>query len=228
MVGTMRKWLNLRSGVLLAAVFVIMAVGITYAIDIQKGVSGSVLIGKVETPDDTVLVWRNVEPSKEPLGQLDFGTTGINAFGLLKTPSRVPLWVENGGDVTFALRVELTDVRVNGSPVGDVLALDFGPEVRPAATAVPKPTPTPEPVVVVVPPPATPTAVPVVADTQVSNAESDAASPSTSTTSPTPTPPPKRPVPPMAIIKPGQVAGFDVGLRLLRSPGELGITRGPA
>ena len=228
----MRKWLNLRSGILLAAVFVIMAVGIAYAVDIQRGVSGSVLVGRVETPDETVLVWRSVEPSKEPLGQLDFGTTDINAFGLLKRAFRVPLWVENGGDVTFALRVDVTDVRVDGRSVGDVLALDFGPEVRPTPTAAPKPTSvleptaTPQPVVVAT---ATPTlAQPVVGGAPVPNPESDDASTFTSTTTPTPgpRPTPKPPVPRLAIIEPGQVVAFKVGLRLLRSPEELGIGAG--
>ena len=59
----------------------------------------------------------------------------------------MPVFVENGGDVTFDLRVQATDVKINGADIGDVLALDFvranpsssasAPESTPVPTALP-------------------------------------------------------------------------------------------
>ena len=99
----MRRWLKFRGALFLLAVLVIIGVGLTYAVQIQREVSGSVIIGRVETVDETILVWKAVTPAKEPLTQLEFGTGDINAFGLFKGLPLIPVWVENGG---YLLRAE--------------------------------------------------------------------------------------------------------------------------
>ena len=59
------------------------------------------------------------------MGSTSFGTADLNAFGFFKRPISIPLWVENGGDIPFALRVDVADVKINGDAVGDVLVLDL-------------------------------------------------------------------------------------------------------
>ena len=132
------KWLNLRSGILLISVLVIIAVGIAYAVEIQREVSGSVVIGRIQTVGETILLWDDAPPTGDALAQLGFGTADVNAFGLFREPSRIPAWVENGSDITFELRVEAADVRVNGNPTGDVLALLLG-ATRWRAISLPRP-----------------------------------------------------------------------------------------
>ena len=199
----MRKWLKFRSALFLLAVLVIIGVGITYAVQIQRQVSGSVVIGTVETVDDTILVWKSIAPTKEPLTNFEFGTGDINAFGLFKALPLIPVWVENGGDIPFGLGVGLVEVRVDGNPAGDVVSLVFKSTSAPAiVVASPAPVPAESPVTF-----------------------TTSTTPGTGPT-PTPGPPPNRPVRPIAVIKPGQVMEFEVGLRFLRSPGELGVGPG--
>ena len=130
----MRRWLKFRGALFLLAVLVIIGVGLTYAVQIQREVSGSVIIGRVETVDETILVWKAVTPAKEPLTELEFGTGDINAFGLFKGLPLIPVWVENGGDISFELRIELVEVRVDGNPAGDVVSLIFKRTSGPAPT----------------------------------------------------------------------------------------------
>ena len=119
----MRGWLRLRGWALLIGAFILGAVGIIYAVEIQRGIGASAVVGEVQTVEDTILVWNQIDPNQQPLIDLEFGTADVNAFGLFKAISTVPVFVENGGDVSFELRVQATDVKINGSAVGDVLAL---------------------------------------------------------------------------------------------------------
>ena len=144
---------NLKRPALLVAVLVIIAVGVAYAVEIQRSVAGALVVGRVETVEETILLYSSIEPSKVPLVELNYGTVNINAFGLLKGTSAVPVFVENGGDVAFSLRVEVGDVALNGTSIGNVVALNF----------------------------------------------------------------------PQVVINPGQVQGFQVGMKLLKSPGDLGL-----
>ena len=214
----MTKVLTFRKVMLLAAVTTIIAVGIAYAVEIQRGVGGSLVVGKVETAEETILLYSSMEPSKVPLTELDFGITDVTAFGLFRQRPAIPVYVENGGDVPFALGVEATDVRVNGAPVGNALALDI--------RSIPVPTPTPAPTAA----PATPapTAAPAATPTPASAAAPGGAFEELDfrpllTPTPTPTPTPRRPLPTVAVIRPGQVVGFQVGLRFLRTPKDLGV-----
>ena len=136
-----------------------LVVGIAYAVEIQRSLSGSVIVGKVETAEDTILLYSSIDPSTVPLTELNYGTVDVTAFGLFKQRPILPLFVGNGGDVPFSLRVDVSNVKVNGSPVAGALALDLRPVplAQPAAglqasssygpsptsTAVPAPTPTP-------------------------------------------------------------------------------------
>ena len=88
--------------VFLVAVLVIIAVGITYAGQIQRGIGGSLIIGRVQTVDETIRVYRQITPVTADLTELNFGTADLNAFGLFTPLLTFPLWVENGGDVPFS------------------------------------------------------------------------------------------------------------------------------
>ena len=202
----MTKVLTFRKVLLFAAVVMIVAVGIAYAVEIQRSVGGSLVVGRVETAEETILLYSRITPTTADLTEFNFGTADVTAFGLFRQRPSIPVYVKNGGDVTFALAVEVTDVRVNGTPVGNALALD----IRPIAPPTPAPTPTPEPT-------ATPASAPGAAFEEL-----DFRPLLTPTITPTPTPRP--PLPPIiAVIRPGQVVGFQVGLRFLRTPKDLGV-----
>ena len=132
----MRQCLSLRNGAILVAILLFVAVGIAYAIEIQKGVSGSFAIGRVQTAGETILVWKSLTPAKEPLTQLEFGTGDVDAFGFFVADPRITVWVENAGGIPFKLGLEAIEVNVNGVPgTGGVLSLLMGPpngELRPS------------------------------------------------------------------------------------------------
>lgn len=212
----MKKWLSVKNAVLTAAALAIVAIGVAYAVEIQRGVGGSVIVGTVDTVEDTILLWQSVDPEEVPLTQLDFGRADISAFGLMKSPGSLPFWVENGDDVAFDLRLEVTDVRVNGVPAGDALRLVF--------SHAPPPTPTPRPAAVPGRAP-TPTLVPPSFDIDEVHSGTDPR-----VDEPTSTPTPSRPPVPvpswehLGTFLPGQVMAFEAGLRFLRTPQQLGIS----
>ena len=111
----------------------IIALGIAYAVEIQRSVGGSLVVGKVETAEETILLYSRITPTTSDLTELNFGTADVTAFGLFRQRPSIPVYVKNGGDLTFALGVEVTDARVNGTAVGNALALD----IRPMAVAAP-------------------------------------------------------------------------------------------
>ncbi len=76
----MKKWLSVKNAVLTAAALAIVAIGVAYAVEIQRGVGGSVIVGTVDTVEDTILLWQSVDPEKVPLTQLDFGRADISAL----------------------------------------------------------------------------------------------------------------------------------------------------
>ena len=214
--------LNLKSGIFLIGLLLIIGVGIIYAVQIQREVSGSVIIGTVETVDETILVWKSIAPTKEPLTHFEFGTWDINAFGLFKALPLIPFWVENGGDIPFGLGVGLVEVRVDGNPAGEIVSLIFKPASEPPPTPTPRPTATRAPPAPPAPPEPTATPAPPAASAKKSTFSTV---PDTGPT-PTPAPPPDQPIRPSAIIKPGEVVKFEAGLRFLKTPGELGVGPG--
>ena len=124
----MARWLNVKTGLIGFGVLLIVALGIAYALEIQREVSGSVIVGRVQTVDETILLYREEPPSTGDLTELNFGTADVTAFGFFSPMPRIPLWVKNGGGVPFQLRLEATDVKVNGSAVsGDIVSLLLGP-----------------------------------------------------------------------------------------------------
>ena len=242
----MSKFISFRVGLFAAATLAMLAFGIAYALQIQRGVSGAVIIGRVQTAEETLLLYSQPPPNTAELTQLNFGTVDVNAFGLFTSPPLVSIWVENGGDTPFFVRLQATDVEINGEPVArDVLALPFKfiglpPRSEPTATPLPEPT-------------ATPASTPVGAGTGITSALADEpllvdifpgfrpaedeageteASPSsvfplvTPTLTPTPTPTAPPPPPDQPVLLPGAVHEFQVGLRFLGTPEELGINTG--
>lgn len=233
----MTQLLTFRKVMLFAVVAMIVAVGIAYAVEIQRSVGGSLVVGKVETAEETILLYSQLTPTKINLTELNFGAADVTAFGLFRQRPSIPVYVKNGGDVAFALGVEVTDVRVNGTPVGNALALDIrsilGPTPTPAPTATAVPPVTAAPTATASPA-ATPTpayaAAPGGAFEELDFGPLTIATPTpVATVAPvpaptaTPTPTPRPPLPTIAVIRPGQVVGFQVSLRFLRTPQELGV-----
>ena len=108
----------------------LFVVGVTYAASqIQReDIGGSFVVGRVLTPQETILLYSELGPSTSDLVELDFGTGDLDAFGFFLGDPRVPFWAQNGGAVPFDLIAQATDVTVNGEPVsGDILVLLMGP-----------------------------------------------------------------------------------------------------
>ena len=107
--------LNLRTGIILVAVLAVIGAGIAYgATQISRGVGASLVIGQIQTTDETILLRGQAPPSTADLAELDFGAGDIDAFGFFVTPPRVPIWASNGGGVPFKLTVGTTDLNING------------------------------------------------------------------------------------------------------------------
>ena len=124
----MSKWKRFRGTALIAAL-VVIALGVAYAIEIRRDLGGSLLIGKVQTVDETVLLYREAPPSTADLEELNFGSVDIDAFGFFAAPVKVPFWAANGGGVPFHLRVDVADVVLQRPGTGDTdlggAALEF-------------------------------------------------------------------------------------------------------
>ena len=115
----MRKRLSLKGGITLLAVLGLIAIGVAYAVEISRPITGSVIIGQVETAEETILLYTQVDPTVVELTELMFDPVDISAFGRFKSPARIPFLAQNGGDAPFHLRVELMDVKLNGAPLPD-------------------------------------------------------------------------------------------------------------
>ena len=124
----MKKRLTLKAWTVLVTAAMLATLGIVYALEISRPVAGSVMIGQVQTVDETLLVYSQITPSTADLSELDFGVVDINAFGLFNKPGTIPLWVGNGGEVPFEISLVTADLAVNGTLVtGDMLTLLLGP-----------------------------------------------------------------------------------------------------
>ena len=121
----MRKRLSIKGGIFLLAVLSLIAIGVVYAVEIERGISGSVIIGQVQTAEETILLYAQVDP-RVALTELRFDPVNISAFGRFKSPSRVSFLAQNGGDAPFYLTVELTDLKLNGAPLPDALSMLMG------------------------------------------------------------------------------------------------------
>ena len=53
----MRKRLSIKGGIFLLAILDLIAIGVAYAVEIERGISGSVIIGQVETAEETILLY---------------------------------------------------------------------------------------------------------------------------------------------------------------------------
>ena len=105
----MNNRLHARGAALVAAL-VVIALGVAYAIEIRRGVGSSVLIGKVKTVDETILLFSEAPPSTAGLTELEFGNVDIDTFGFVADTVRVPFWAANGGAQPFLLRIDVTQV----------------------------------------------------------------------------------------------------------------------
>ena len=126
----MKSMLTYKRGFALLTVILLFVVGVTYAASqIQReDIGGSFVVGRVLTPQETILLYSELGPSTSDLVELDFGTGDLDAFGFFLGDPRVPFWAQNGGAVPFDLIAQATDVTVNGGPVsGDILVLWMGP-----------------------------------------------------------------------------------------------------
>ena len=59
----MRNWLKLRGWALIIGAGILAAVGIIYAVEIQRGIGASVVVGTVQTAEDTILVSKQIDPT---------------------------------------------------------------------------------------------------------------------------------------------------------------------
>ena len=92
----MKKRLSVKGGMLLLAALGLIAIGVAYAVEIERGISGSVIIGQVETAEDTILLYAQVDPTEVALTELRFDPVDISAFGRFKSPARIPFLAQNG------------------------------------------------------------------------------------------------------------------------------------
>ena len=123
--------INPKSGIILVALITLLIGGLAYALSAQRTISGSAVVGQVQTAEDTILLWESLDP-KVPRGPVSFGN--------LQSPARFPVWVENGGGTPFSLTVEAANIMVTmpgtgSAPMDDALRILFGPaggDLRPA------------------------------------------------------------------------------------------------
>ena len=86
----MRKRLSIKGGITLLAVLGLIAIGVAYAVEISRPITGSVIIGQVKTAEETILLYAEIEPTLVDLTELRFDPADINAFGLFTSPPRIP------------------------------------------------------------------------------------------------------------------------------------------
>lgn len=60
----------------MAVTLVVTGLGVAYAVEIRRDISASLFIGKVQTVDETVLLYREAPPSTADLEELSFGIVG--------------------------------------------------------------------------------------------------------------------------------------------------------
>ena len=217
---------------MLIGVALVLIAGVAYAATrISRNVGGTVVVGTVQTTEETLLLYSQIEPSTADLTEMNFETVDVDAFGFFTQAPRVMFWAENGGGVPFVMRLETTDVKINGQPAPDgSLVLTVGIDRAPGPTPTPTHVPTPRHTPTSFPrPTATPPAVggqPGPGPTPTVAAAMEPEPTATPRPAPVPLPIPVPPVPPGTLIHPGQMIAFEAGLRFLRTPGDLGLTEG--
>ena len=84
--------LTFKRGFALLTVILLFVVGVTYAASqIQReDIGGSFVVGRVLTPQETILLYSELGPSTSDLVELDFGTGDLDAFGFFLGDPRVP------------------------------------------------------------------------------------------------------------------------------------------
>ena len=125
---------NLRTKMVVVGWLLLMAVGIAYAVQIQRDdVGGIVAIGRVQTPQETILLYSQITSATADMTVLKFGTGDVDAFGFFVTPREVSFWAANACGVAFSITVEATGVVLHRPGTGDtalaagVLSLLMGP-----------------------------------------------------------------------------------------------------
>ena len=125
---------NLRTKMVVVGWLLLMAVGIAYAVQIQRDdVGGIVAIGRVQTPQETILLYSQITSATADMTVLNFGTGDVDAFGFFVTPREVSFWAANAGGVAFSITVEASGVVLHRPGTGDtalaagVLSLLMGP-----------------------------------------------------------------------------------------------------
>ena len=84
--------LNRSAVVAILGLAILLASGLVYAAVIQRDVPGSFVIGRVQTAEDTILLYEQVQPSSANLTEVNFGALEIDAFGNIVAPSSIPFW----------------------------------------------------------------------------------------------------------------------------------------
>ena len=121
---------HINGSLVLIAIILLLVAGITCAAtQIQRDdIGGSFVVGKVQTPQETILLYDELGPSTSDLVELSFGTGDFDAFGFLLGESTLLFWAQNGGGTPFDLTAQAVDVNINGAPAtGDILVLLMGP-----------------------------------------------------------------------------------------------------
>ena len=73
---------HINGSLVLIAIILLLVAGITYAAtQIQRDdIGGSFVVGKVQTPQETILLYDELGPSTSDLVELSFGTGDFDAF----------------------------------------------------------------------------------------------------------------------------------------------------
>ena len=64
--------------------------------EIERGITGSVMIGQVKTAEETILLYSEIEPIVVELTAFRFDRADINAFGRFTSPPRIPFVAKTG------------------------------------------------------------------------------------------------------------------------------------
>ena len=102
--------INLKSLVVLAALAAFVAIGLAYALQVQRTITGSAVIGRIISAED-ILLWQSASRDN-PLTQVSFGTLDLRPSGELVNPVRKPVWVELTAAEPLRVTVEATSVQV--------------------------------------------------------------------------------------------------------------------
>ena len=124
----MKSRLSVKAGLALVAALAVVVAGVVYAASlISRNLGGSFAIGTVQTAEDTILLYSQLDPDVD-LTELGYGVGDIDAFGSFLPIAPIQFFAANGGGTPFGLTLRAVDVEINGTPAGDdVLTLLMGP-----------------------------------------------------------------------------------------------------